>query len=76
MDLATVELVTGMTAAYTAINYIIIRYYNGKINDLKDGIRDIKEKIDTIIEEQNTQNQRISRLEENIKWLMKYSDNR
>jgi len=70
MDLATIELIAGMTGVYTAINYIIIKYYNGKMKDLKEDISDIKEKIDTIIKEQNNQNQRISRLEEDVKWLI------
>jgi len=70
MDLATIELVAGMTAAYTTINYIIIKYYNGKMKDLKEDIKDIKKKIDVMIEEQNDQNQRISRLEEDVKWLV------
>jgi len=70
MDFATIELITGMTAAYTAINYIIIKYYNGKIKDLKEDIKDIKEKTDVIIKEQSTQNERISKLEEDVKWLI------
>ena len=70
MDLATIELIAGMTGVYTAINYIIIKYYNGKMKDLKEDIRDIKEKVDTIIKEQNNQNQRISRVEEDVKWLI------
>jgi len=70
MDLATIELVVGMTGVYTAINYIIIKYYNGKIKDLKEDIKDIKEKTDVIIKEQSTQNERISKLEEDVKWLI------
>jgi len=70
MDPTTIELVVGMTGVYTAINYIIIKYYNGKMKDLKEDIRDIKEKVDTIIKEQNNQNQRISRVEEDVKWLI------
>jgi len=71
MDPTTIELVVGMTGVYTAINYIIIKYYNGKMKDPKEDIRDIKEKVDTIIKEQNNQNQRISRVEEDVKWLIK-----
>jgi len=70
MDPTTIELIAGMTGVYTAINYIIIKYYNGKMKDLKEDIRDIKEKVDTIIKEQNNQNQRISRVEEDVKWLI------
>jgi len=70
MDPTTIELIAGMTGVYTAINYIIIKYYNGKIKDLKEDIKDIKEKTDVIIKEQSTQNERISKLEEDVKWLI------
>ena len=66
-----VETITAIATVCTMVNYLLFRYYNGNVCKLEKRIEKIEKKIDIIVNGQNDQNERISKLEEDVKWLIK-----
>jgi len=67
-DINTISQFVGtVVAVLSFLNYLLFRFYNGKVRSVCTKLDKLDKKMDEIIEKYE---HRISRLEESVKWLI------
>jgi len=60
------EMAGIIIGAVSVLNGALFKFYNGKLNDVKEKLDALDEKLDNIVKEYG---ERISKLESDVRWL-------